>query len=206
MLDVVFLIREELGEIIVDGDRANLITLRDLIDEVLAVGDLTKYRVFSIKMRSGAVSDKKLRTVGARACVGHRKYAGRAVAQFWIKLVSELVARTATSCACGVASLDHEISNHAVERDPVVVAALGEVQEVRRCQRNLGCVDRGGNIAGGGVECDFDVVHRYIVFQCSLRAVKVERVAFITLGFMERKSRRENARSSATCIEIMKPP
>lgn len=137
MLNVVLLGFEEVGDVVVNADRGDLISLADLIDDVLAVRYLTKYRVLTIEVGSGYVGDEKLRTVGAGAGVGHREYAGRAVAQIGMKFVGEFVAGATTSGTSGVAALDHEICDHAVEGDAIVIAALGEIEEVRAGHRHL---------------------------------------------------------------------
>ena len=76
MLDIVLLGFEEVGGIVVDGDGGDFVALFDFIDDVLAVGDLSENRVFSIEMRSRIVSDEELGSVGAGAGVRHGENAG----------------------------------------------------------------------------------------------------------------------------------
>ena len=55
----------------------------------------------------------------------------------WHDLVFEAIARTTGAAATWATALDHEVGNHAMEAEAVVVAALDEVDEVRHRDRGL---------------------------------------------------------------------
>ena len=131
----------------------------DGIDDVLAIGHLPEDRVLAIEVWSGTVRDEKLGAVGAGTGIGHRQHTRRTVAELWMELIGELVARTAAARSSGVAALDHEISDYAVKLDVVVVTAAGEIEEIRAGEGSLGCVKRGFDVACVGVDGDFDVGH-----------------------------------------------
>jgi hypothetical protein len=61
--------------------------------------------------------------------------------------------------AGGVAALDHEISDDAVELDAVVETDVGEVEKVSGGDRNLGGKQGAFDCAAGGVQNDTDVFH-----------------------------------------------
>jgi hypothetical protein len=46
-----------------------------------------------------------------------------------------------------------------MECDSVIVSAFGKIEKIGAGERGFGCVKSGFDIAGGGVEGDFDVVH-----------------------------------------------
>ena len=73
--------------------------------------------------------------------------------------IFEAVARTSTAGTFGVTALDHEIRNHAVECQAVVVAALGEVQVIGDRYWCLGREESGFNGALVRCENDSDVLH-----------------------------------------------
>lgn len=165
VFNIVFLCFKQVGGVVVGGNGSDLVTLFDLIYDVLSVGNLTEHRVFSIQMWGGVVGDEKLGSIRASTGVGHGEYAGRAMAEFGMELVCKLVTRAPAAGARGVAPLDHEVCNDAVEADAVVITPFGEVEEVRAgewCFRGIhGRVD----VSCGGVDCYFDVFHKVFSFE-----------------------------------------
>lgn len=81
------------------------------------------------------------------------------MAQVRVKLIGKLVAGATAAGSGGVATLDHEIRDHAVKRDAIVVTTAGEIEEIRAGDGSFGRIKRGIDIAGGGLKCDFDVGH-----------------------------------------------
>ena len=73
--------------------------------------------------------------------------------------IFEAVAWTSAAGTFGVAALDHEIRNHAMERQAIVVAALGEVQEIGNGHWRFGREERGFDGAFVRCENDSDIVH-----------------------------------------------
>lgn len=146
MFDVVFLVFEEVAGIAVDGDGSDCIALFNGIYNVLTLSDFTEDRVLSIEVRGRVVGDEELGAVGIGASISHGENSCFVVAEFADELIGELVSRAAPTGAGGITALDHEVRDHAVELDVVVVAALGEVEEI--------CAGGGSS---AGEECGFDV-------------------------------------------------
>lgn len=96
--------------------------------------------------------DEELGAVGAGACVGHGQQVGLVEGQFGVDFVLELVAGAADALAEGVAALDHEVADDAVEDDVLVEGAfldfagagvapfLGAVGEADEVLDGEGCV------------------------------------------------------------------
>ena len=109
-----------------DADLVDLVALGDGVDHILPLNDMAKDGVFAIKMRRSLVGDEKLAAVCPGAGIGHRENPGAAVCQRRIDFVRELVARIARAGSQRAATLDHEVGNHPVKIQPVVVRrALG---------------------------------------------------------------------------------
>lgn len=137
MLDVIFLRREKRGRIVVDRDGIDFISLADRIDYLLTFGHLTENRVPPVEVGRGVVSNKKLGTIRAWSRICHRENTCLGVFQIGMKLICEFVTRTTAPAASRIAALDHEIRNHAVKRNPVVITPFGEIQEIRASHRSF---------------------------------------------------------------------
>ena len=146
-----------------DGDGLNLITLSNGVHDVLTLGHFTEDRVLAIQMRGRKVGDEELAAIRLRAGVRHAQDTRFAVLQRWVDLVFKLVARTARARARRIAALDHEILDHAVELHAVIVAVLGEVQEVRCRERHFGGEDHDVDIALIRFDDDVDVLHVAVI-------------------------------------------
>lgn len=79
--------------------------------------------------------------------------------EFRRAFVFETVTRTAAAGAGGVAALDHKVGDDAVEFEPVVVTALGEVEEVGDGDGGLRGVEDAFDVAFVGFDDDADVFH-----------------------------------------------
>ncbi len=93
------------------------------------------------------MGDKELATVGSGPCVRHGKDAGFVVFELWFALVFEAVAGAAAARARGVAPLDHEICDDAVEGHAVVVSPFCQVEEAGGGERRLIGKDGGVDVA-----------------------------------------------------------
>ncbi len=128
--------------------------LGDLIDDLLAlgIGHLTEDRVMTVQMRRRGHGDEELRAVRPRAGIRHRQEIGLVEDEIGVELIFEGVARAATAIALGVAALDHETIDHAMEDETVVKMAggllpggdigvflgpVGQADEIRHCQGGL---------------------------------------------------------------------
>lgn len=99
----------------------------------------SEYRMLLVQPRRWRQRDEKLAAIRIRPGVGHAQDAGASVSQRRVDFVFELFAvdgGPAASCAGGIAALDHEVGNDAVEDDVVVVSAAGE-----RCEVYAGLVE-----------------------------------------------------------------
>jgi hypothetical protein len=159
VFDVVFFRLKKCGGVIVNRNGIDFVALANRINNLLAFGDLAENRVPTVQMRCGIMSDEKLGAIGARASICHRENTCFGVLQIGVKLICEFVTWAAATAASRIAALDHEICDHSVKRNAVVVTTLGEVQEIRASHRRFGGIHRGLNIACGGVECDFNIGH-----------------------------------------------
>lgn len=144
--DPVFLRLEEGIRGIEDFNFENFVTLGDGVDNVLPLGDLTENGVLAVQPGSRHMGDEKLAAIGRGTTVRHREDARLVVLETGFHLVFKGVARAACPGAGRVAALDHEIRNHAMEGDAVVIPALGEIEVVGNGDRSL-----------RGKECAFDV-------------------------------------------------
>lgn len=79
-----------------------------------------------------------------------------------MELVGKLVAWAAAAGFGRVTALQHEAFNYAVEGHIVVVAAACKVEEIRAGERGFRRVESGVDVAGGGMNSDFDVGHAAI--------------------------------------------
>jgi hypothetical protein len=106
--------------------------------------------MFPVEPRRGRERDEELRAVCVGPRVGHAEDAGTGVPQGRIDLVLELVAvdgGAAAAGARGVAALDHEVRDDAVEDCGGEVAAAGEGGEVVAGFGGVGCVELEGDCA-----------------------------------------------------------
>src|SRR5436305_13437227 len=93
---------------------------RDRFDHRVAVDDLTEYRVFAGEVRRGRDRDEELGTIRVRARVRHREETGTIERRSPGRtLVGERVAGTAAAGPLGIAALDPEVRDHAVEHGAV---------------------------------------------------------------------------------------
>src|SRR5277367_1423335 len=74
--------------------------------------------------------DEELRAVGIRPGVGHRECAGLMFARIVSRFIAEAIAGAAAAGAGGVAALDHEIGDDAVEFHAVIKFVTGQEDEI----------------------------------------------------------------------------
>ena len=121
---------------------------RDVLDRshhIHSRNYLPEYGVLGIEETIVGHIDEELAAVGIRARIGHRDRT-RLVAIVRMDLIGKLVARAAGPPAVaqrivfgkGVAALDHEILDHAVEFDVVVEVLARELHEIRDGIRRVG--------------------------------------------------------------------
>lgn len=173
MFEMIFLAFEKRAGVVVNGDGVDFIAdsielaapftrvvfAGDFFHNIQTVRDLAKYRVAVVEEGCRSGGDEELGAVGARSGVGHGENSGAFVAEFGVEFIRKFVTRTTATRLGRVTTLKHETIDHPVKRNPVVVTALGEIEEVGAGQRGFGGVESRVDVAGGGVECDFDIVH-----------------------------------------------
>ena len=167
--------RKRLGDI--DGLDDNVLVrpvhavgvdLANLGDDFLRsrVRNLTEDGVVVIQVRGRRHGDEELGTVGAWAGIGHGQQEWTVELQLWVELVLELVARATAAGAGGVAALNHEVIDDAVEDGAiveragllalcvlggVVLFALGQTDEVFNGYRCVVTEEIDNNIAVVGM-------------------------------------------------------
>ena len=86
--------------------------------------------VFAVEPIGHDVGDEELAAVGAGAGVGHRERSDLVLVRIAFELVFEAIAGAAAAGAGGVAALDHEVGDDAVEDGAVVEFVAGQEDEV----------------------------------------------------------------------------
>lgn len=146
------------GAVVFDAPFTGVEFADDGVDDIHAVGDFTKNRVAVIEVWGGSHGDEELGSVGVCARIGHRDDAGFVVFEFGMEFVLELVTRSAATGFSGVAALDHEVIDDAVEGDAIVVAALGEVEKIGGGNGGFAGEDGGIDLSFGGSDFDVDIL------------------------------------------------
>ena len=112
---------EQSGCVAVDLDALDLVALDDGIDHVLTLCCFTENCVVAVEVWRRTVSDEELGTVCVRSSVRHREHAWLVVlADCGLAFAFEFVAGATHSCASRIATLDHEVVDHAVKDDAVI--------------------------------------------------------------------------------------
>ena len=140
----------------------------DFGDDVLAFDNFAEDGVVAGKPGSGANGDEELASVGAGTAVGHGELAGLVeLVRRALGFVAEAVAWPAHAGAGGIAALDHEVGNDAVEDGSVeelvigldvgcgvgpLLGAFGEFDEVLDGDGGIGLEETDGDLAFGGGE------------------------------------------------------
>ena len=139
--------------------------LGDLFGDVVAFDDFTEDGVLSGEPGGVRGGDEELAAVGVGAGVGHGELAGVfEVVGGALGLVRELVAGAAHAGAFGVAALDHEVGDDAMEDGAVVelvaffragvplAGAFGELDEVLDGERGFFFEELADDVSFGGLE------------------------------------------------------
>lgn len=81
----------------VNSDFVDGVAFANRVDDVLTLGGFSKNGVFSVEMRSGAVRDKELGTIGIWSSIGHGEDPGLVVTTGRLALALKLVARATSA-------------------------------------------------------------------------------------------------------------
>src|SRR6267143_2759930 len=133
------------------SNRFHFVVLRNLVDHVLPLGDLSENGVDAVQMRLGRMTDEELAAAGVLAGVGHGQRARHVLVDVFLGLALDGVAGATGAHTSfpglrdGVAALNHEVGDHTVE--------LGAVVESRVCEL-LEVGDGAGHLVGEQVHVD----------------------------------------------------
>ena len=123
--------------------------VRNGIDHFKPAYHFAENRMPAVEPGGGGVGDEELAAIGPGPCIGHGEQALAVVDERIDEFIGKAVPRAARAGAGGVAALDHEIFDHAVEAEAVVVAlpfvvfadegvgALGQGDEIGHGNRGL---------------------------------------------------------------------
>src|SRR5580704_2862500 len=137
--------------------------LGNLLHHLIALDHFAENAVLVVEPGRGGNGDKELAAVGAGAGIGHGEQAVPGMIEVLMKFVGEFVAGAAAAGAFGVAALDHEIRNDAVEDGAIVerlagLGSLGERDEVLYSEWSLVGEKLDLEASFSGVECGVDFV------------------------------------------------
>src|SRR5881396_591196 len=137
----------EISEWSFHSNRFDFVVLRNLVDHVLSLGDLSENGVDSVKVRLGSMTDEELAAAGVLPGVGH----GQRPRDVLLGLALDGVAGPAGADASlpglrnRVTTLNHEVRDHAVKLGAVIESRVREFLEVG---------DRGGHFVGEQLHVD----------------------------------------------------
>lgn len=157
--DVLRFFFEQLVGGIEDFDGRNRVASANRIHDFQSLGDFAKDGVFTIEMRRRAVRNEELAAIGRWSAIRHGKNAGFRMFERGSKFIDKRIARAARAGAVGIAALDHEIGNDAMELQSIVITPGRQVQKI--CDRDRGLISEKGemNVAFVRFEEDSDVCH-----------------------------------------------
>jgi len=138
---------------------AGVVFAGDFSNDIQTVGDLAEDGVAVVEERSGGGGDEELGAVGSWTGVRHGENSWSCVTEIGMEFICELVTWAAATAFGWIATLQHETIDHTVERHAIIITALGEIEKVRASDGGFRGIKGRVDVACGGVECDFDVVH-----------------------------------------------
>src|SRR2546429_7168332 len=108
------------------SNRFHFVVLRNLVDHVQSLGDLSENGVDAVKVRLGRMADEELTAAGVLAGVGHGQRSRHVLVDVLLGLALDGVAGPTGADAPfpglgnRVTALNHEVGDHAVELSAVV--------------------------------------------------------------------------------------
>src|SRR5438094_4992786 len=133
------------------SNRFDFVVLRNLVDHVLSLGDLSENGVDSVKVRLGRMTDEELAAAGVLPGVGHGQRPREVLGAVCLGLALDGVAGPAGADASlaglrnRVTTLNHEVRDHAVKLGAVIESRVRELLEVG---------DRAGHFVGEQLHVD----------------------------------------------------
>src|SRR5438552_14498243 len=126
----------EISEWSFHSNRFHFVVLRNLVDYVLSLGDLSENGVDSVKVRLGSMTDEELAAAGVLPGVGHGQGPRDVLVDVLLGLALDGVAGPAGADASlpglrnRVTTLNHEVRDHAVKLGAVIESRVRELLEV----------------------------------------------------------------------------
>ena len=115
LVDALFLSSKEVVSGIENFNLLNFVAAGDGVHDIHPIRHMTEDGVFSIKVRCGHVGDEELASIGPWTRIGHGENTGPIVFEPSVHFVFKAVAGSAAACAGGIAALDHELLDDAME-------------------------------------------------------------------------------------------
>src|SRR2546421_9600629 len=118
------------------SNRFDFVVLRNLVDHVQSLGDLSENGVDSVKVRLGRMAHEELTAAGVLSGVCHGQRPRHVLVDVLLGLALDGVTGAARAHASlpglgdGVTALNHEVGDHAVELGAVVESRVRELFEV----------------------------------------------------------------------------
>ena len=159
LVDALFLCRKEVVSGIENFNLLNFVATGDGVHGIHPIRHMTEDGVFAVKVGCGHVGDEELASIGPWAGIGHGKNTWAIVFEPAVDFVFKAVAGSAAACAGGIAALNHELLDDAMEGEAVVVTALREIQEVGDGDGGFRWLQSGFNRPFASSENNTDILH-----------------------------------------------
>lgn len=159
LVDALFLGCKEIVSGIENFNFLDFVSACDGVHDIHPIGHITENGVFAVKVGCGHVGDEELASIGPWAGIGHGENTGAVVFEPSVDFVFKAVAGSAAAGAGGIAALDHELLDDAMEGEAVVVTALREIQEVGDGNGGFRWLQSGFNRPFAGSENNTDILH-----------------------------------------------
>src|SRR5271165_665471 len=103
-----------------DGHALDLVALLYRIHDVLSTANLAEDRMLAVQPVGRDMGDEELAAVRVRTGIGHRQRTH--LMKIWVAFgfIRKSIPRAAASTPHGIAALNHEVCDHAMENGPIV--------------------------------------------------------------------------------------
>jgi hypothetical protein len=115
LVDALFLGCKEIVSGIENFNFLNFVAAGDGVHDIHPISHMTENGVFAVKVGCGHVGDEELASIGPWTSIGHGENAGTIVFEPSVDFVFKAVAGSAAASAGGIAALDHELLDDAME-------------------------------------------------------------------------------------------
>ena len=115
LVDALFLGCKEVVGGIENFNLLDFVSAGDGVNDIHPIGHMTENGVFAVKVGCGHVGDEELASIGPWAGIGHGKNTRAIMLEPAVDFVFKAVARSTAACAGGIAALNHELLDDAME-------------------------------------------------------------------------------------------